>query len=126
MKIRRLIFIASLLVAAAIVVCVVLVFHWQHSKRVFKNLPNLVIAAQSYSRDHVSRGQPLPSSVSLRDLVGSGYVSAEDVRAFDGMDVTIYPMVGDAYPQSILVRVRMPDGVEIAAMADGSVQQLPK
>jgi hypothetical protein len=126
MKVRRLIFIASSLVAAAIVVSVVLVFHWNHSQRVFKHLPNLVIAAQSYSRDHVSRGQPMPSSVSIRDLVGSGYISAEEVRDFDGMDVTIYPMTSEAYPQSILIRVRMSDGVQIVAMADGSIQQLPK
>jgi len=42
------------------------------------------------------------------------------------MDVTISLDAGDAYPQSILIHVRMPDGTEIAAMADGSVQQLPK
>ena len=42
------------------------------------------------------------------------------------MDVTIYPMTSEAYPQSILIRVRMSDGVQIVAMADGSIQQLPK
>jgi hypothetical protein len=68
----------------------------------------------------------MPSSVSIRDLVGSGYISAEEVRDFDGMDVTIYPMTSEAYPQSILIRVRMSDGVQIVAMADGSIQQLPK
>ena len=77
-------------------------------------------------RDHVSRGQPLPASVTLRDLVGGGYISDDEVRSLEGADVTFYPTAGDCNPQVILVRVRMPDGVQIAAMADGSIQQLPR
>jgi Flp pilus assembly protein CpaB len=125
MKIRRLIVIAGLLVAVAVFISVALISHWQHSQT-FKYLPKVVLAAQTYSQDRIAHGQTLPASVSLRDLVASKYVSAEDVREFDGMDVTVYPTTNDADPQSILVRVRMPDGTQIAAMGDGSIQALPR
>ncbi|MGA3164011.1 MAG: hypothetical protein ABSD77_07445 [Verrucomicrobiota bacterium] len=126
MKFRRLILIASLLVIVAIVICVALVSYWEHSQPKFKDAPKLAAAVQAFSRDRAAHGQPLPTSVSLHELVGGGYIATNDVRAFDGMDVTISLDAGDAYPQSILIHVRMPDGTEIAAMADGSVQQLPK
>jgi len=125
MKIRRLIVIASLLVVVAELASWLFVSHWQHSEQTLKILPKLAAVEQSYVRDHVSRGQPLPAALTLRDLVSGGYISTDEVRSLDGADVTFYPTVTDATPQAILVRVRMPDGVEMAAMADGSVQQLP-
>lgn len=126
MKIRRLIFIAGSLLAAAVVVCAALVFHWQRSQPVFKDAPKIAAAVQAFSRDKTARGQPLPASVSLHELVSGGYIATNDVHAFDGMDVTISLTANDTYPQSILILVRMPDGTQIAAMADGSVQALAK
>jgi Flp pilus assembly protein CpaB len=141
MKIRRLVLAAGSLVVAAVVICVLIISYWHRRPpptsidspklilaiEALKNdPPKLVAAAQAFSRDQVSRGQPLPSAVMLRDLVTGRYISAEDVRVFDGMDVTIYPTVGDTNPQAILIRAQMPDGFQIATMADGSVQQLPK
>jgi hypothetical protein len=126
MNIRRLFLIAGALVVAAAVVCVALISHWQRSRPTFKNAAGLVAAAQAFSRDQAARGQPLPASVSLDELVNGGYVPTNEVRAFDGMDVTIYPTASDADPTAILVRVRMPDGTQIAVMGDASVQQLPK
>jgi hypothetical protein len=125
MKIRRLIIIAGSLVVAAIVICVALVSYWQRSQPAFKDAPKLVAAAQAFSRDQAARGQPVPASVSLHELTSGGYIATNDVRAFDGMDVTV-SLASETYPQSILIHVRMPDGTEIAAMADGSVQPLPK
>lgn len=58
--------------------------------------------------------------MSLRELVRGGYVAANDVRAFDGMDVIISLAADETRPQDILIRVRMPDGSVIAAFADGS------
>jgi len=49
MKIRRLIFIAGSLVAAAAVVCVALAYHWQRSQPVFKDGPKL--ASDAAHRD---------------------------------------------------------------------------
>jgi len=125
MKIRRLILIVGSLVAVAVFASWLLVSHWQRSEQTFKILPKLAVAEQHYVRDQVSRGNSLPASVTLRDLVSGGYVSADEVRSLDGADVTFYPAVTDATPQAILVRVRMPDGIQIAAFADGSIAQLP-
>jgi hypothetical protein len=125
MKKRRLILIAGLLVAVAVLVSAALVSHWQHLQT-FKNLPKVVLAAQTYWRDKVAHGEPLPASVSIQDLVASRYVSAEDVREFDGVDVTVYPMTNNPDPQSILIRVRLPDGTQTVALGGGSIQSLPK
>ena len=125
MKIRRLILIAALLMVVAALVSWLLVVHWEHSEQMFKILPKLAAAEQHYLRDLLSRGQPLPDTVTLRDLVSAGYISTDDVRSLDSADVTFYPTVTGANPGEILVRVRMSDGIETDAMADGSVQQAP-
>ena len=85
-------------------------------------LTSLVIAAQGYCRDHVSTKQAFPSTVSLQTLVESGYISARDVRAFDGMNVTIFPTDVDTYPQSKLIDVQLRDGRLVIALADGSIR----
>ena len=74
MKIRRLILIASSLVAVAALASWLLVVHWQHSEQTFKILPKLAAAEQRYAQEHVSQGQPLPTSVTLQDLVSAGYM----------------------------------------------------
>jgi hypothetical protein len=117
-----------MLIIMTITICGVLLMHRQQTQpaqaqSLLKDVTGLTLAAQSYSRDHVSRGQPLPSSISLQDLVNSGYISAADIRAFDGMIVTIYPIDVDTYPQSVLIRMQLSDGRQITAMADGSIQQ---
>jgi hypothetical protein len=128
MKIRRLILITGSLLAAAVVVCTTLVIHWQRSQPVFKDAPKLAAAVQAFARDRAGRGQPLPASISLRDLVSGGYIATNDVHAFDGMDVTISLAASlaalDADPQSILIHVRMPDGTHIVLLGDGSIQQV--
>jgi len=125
MKIRRLIVIFGFLIVVAALVSVALISHWQRSQT-FKGLPRLAAAEQRYLRDHVSRGQPEPASVTLRDLVSNGYISTNDVRAFEGMEVIFYPTASNNDPQAILVRVRISDGSQVVMLADGSVQQLEK
>jgi len=80
--------------------------------------------AGAFSRDLIACGQPLPPTVSLRELVSGAYIAAGDLRAFDGMDVPISLTAGEARPREILIRVRMPDGRVAALLADGSVQGL--
>jgi hypothetical protein len=125
MKIRRLILIIGSLVLVAALASWLLVSHWQHSQS-FKSLSKLTAAMQTYSHDQVSHGRPLPSSVTLQDLVGGGYVSTNEVRDLDGADVTFYPTVSESDPQAVLVRVRMPDGSQTVALSDGSVQSLSR
>ena len=125
MKIPRLILITGLLVAVAALASWLLISRWQHSLS-FKSLPKLSVAMRSYSHDQVSRGRPLPSSVTLQDLVGGGYVSADEVRDLGGADVTFYPAISESDPQAVLVRVRMPNGSQMVALADGSVQSVSR
>jgi hypothetical protein len=118
------------LLAAVVVVCVALIFHWQRSQPVFKDAPKLAAAVHAFARDRAARGQPLPTSISLRELVNGDYIATNDVHAFDGMDVTISlaPSLAalDADPESILIHVRMPDGAQIVLLGDGSIQQVSK
>jgi len=93
---------------------------------VLKDAAKLVAAVRAFSRDKTAAGQALPTSVSLRELIGGGYIAASEVRAFDGMEVAISLAVDETRPQEILIRVRLPDGRVIASLADGSAQQLPR
>ena len=111
-----------LIVAAALLVGAIMIFHWHYSRTRINSSARLAMAVESYSRDYVSRGQRLPSSVTLQGLINGGYISAGEVRAFDGLEVTMYP-TASTDPQAILVRVRMPDGVLYVTRADGSTRQ---
>ena len=121
MKTQRLIAYIASAIAVAIIVCVALTTYWKRKQPVFKDAPKLVAAMQALSSDLTVRGQPFPATVSLRELVGGGYIAAGDVRAFDGMDVTISLTANETHPQEILIRVRLPDGSVTALLADGSI-----
>ena len=84
--------------------------------------PKIMAAAQSYAHDLRAHGQVVPATVSLHDLIANALLRPEDVSGFSGMEVSISLTVTEANPQDVLMRVRMPDGSEILAMADGSVQ----
>lgn len=92
----------------------------------FNGLPKLVAAMKNYSRDHISRGQPLPVSVTFQDLVSGGYISTNDVRDIGGMDTTFYLMANYRDPKAVLAKWRMPDGTQMIVLADGNVQKLPR
>src|SRR6267142_808689 len=125
-KIKRYAILA--LVGFATVIAISLAFdtYWQRKQPVFKNAPQLISALQAFAHDRVARNQPLPPSVSLPDLVAGGYLTTNDVRAFQGMEISFSTSADDTYPQSILAVARTPDGNEIVLLADGSVQQHAK
>lgn len=124
MNIRRIFIILGSAIAVAVVVGVAVTNYWMQRQPVFKDAPRLASAMQAFSKDLTSRGQPLPATVSLRELIRGGYIAASDVRAFEGMDVTISLKANETKPQEILMRVRLPDGSVTALLADGSVQGL--
>lgn len=111
-----------LITVAVLMVIAALYFHWQHTRMRVNSSVRLAMVVESYSRDYVSRGQRLPSSVTFQDLVNGGYISAREVRVFNGMEVKMYPTVSTD-PRTILVRVRRPDGTQYVTMVDGSVRQ---
>jgi hypothetical protein len=92
----------------------------------FQDAPKLISGIRTYVSDHKSHGQPMPAKISLQDLVDGGYVSAADVRAFDGMEVTISLGPDQINSKQVLMRARLLDGSVTALMADGSVESVPK
>ncbi|MGD0744839.1 MAG: hypothetical protein ABSA45_06760 [Verrucomicrobiota bacterium] len=88
--------------------------------------PKILAAAQAYAHDLQARGSVVPASVALQDLVSKGLLNPADVSGFAGMEVTISLTASDRRPQDILMRVRMHDGSQMVALADGSVLEVPR
>jgi|KBSSwiStaDraftv2_1062776.scaffolds.fasta_scaffold119103_2 hypothetical protein len=84
----------------------------------------IIEAVQGFCRDQRTTGKAIPENIALRELVASGYLKAGDVRAFDGIEVTIYTTGDETRPQSVLIRARLPDGTEMLGLADGSTAQV--
>jgi hypothetical protein len=59
----------------------------------------------------------------LDGLVRLGYLKSKDARAFAGVKIVFHGDADETHPQRILVETAMPDGILIAVMGDGSVQQ---
>ena len=126
MKIRRLLIIVCAGVAICVIVALVDSAYWERKQTPFQNAPKLISALQGFSRDQIARGQRLPPEISLRDLLRAGYLATNDVRAFEGMEVTFSTGVDESHPEMILAWARTPDGQFICALADGSVQQVSR
>jgi hypothetical protein len=62
-------------------------------------------------------------AVSLSELVNRGYISSNNVHAFDGLETRVWLAANPGMPQSVLISARLPDGSVSAVLADGSVQQ---
>jgi hypothetical protein len=90
----------------------------------FQDLPGLLSAIQAFARDTTNRGQPLPQSLSLHELVSRGYISSNSIRAFEGMEARVWLRANPTLTSSeVLMSARLPDGRVCAALADGSVQE---
>ena len=92
---------------------------------VLRDPGKLLAAARSYARDRSHHGGTPPPEVSLSELVATGYVSPGDVAAFAGMEAAISLNTEEEQPQSIRFWARGQDGITIALLGDGSIQQLP-
>ena len=96
---------------------------WQGKQNTFENAPDLFAAVRAFSHDREAHGQ-VPPEVSLQDLLKGGYLLSNDVKAFNGFEVTFSTRYDNNNPQLILARAVAPDGHSICLLADGSVQQL--
>lgn len=83
-------------------------------------------AAEAYARDFRARGQPMPATVELQDLLAKGWLQADDAKGFAGMQVTISLTVDESHPRDVMMRVQMQDGSEVVALADGSVMSVAR
>lgn len=81
-------------------------------------------AALAYRDRLTAQGAPIPEAVTLEDLTAAGMLQPDEVKGFAGMQVTVALNVDVKMPRAIIMRVRMPDGKEMAALGDGSVQEL--
>jgi hypothetical protein len=86
----------------------------------------IVTAAQAFTRTLRAASQPIPQSVRLEELAARGFLKAEDVAAFRGLDATVLLTSAHAGPQTILMRVHFQDGTDLLLLADGSVQTVAR
>jgi len=86
----------------------------------------LGMALVKYVGDYRSRGKPLPLSVTIDDLVQSGYLQPADARIFKGVSIVVFGAADETTSQNLLVAALLPDGNIVAVMADGSVQHITR
>jgi hypothetical protein len=114
--------IISVMTALLTAVGVLLFFDRQQPDPGHLDVSKLFRAIQAYAASHPTNGLPLPATVSLEELIRRGLIQEADVSVFRGMDVQISLTADETRPADVLARARLPDGVEIVALADGSVQ----
>ena len=124
MSTRRLILYLVLAVAIAVAGFLGITAYSTRQPPVFENSAKLIAAMQAFARDHETLGKPLPSTVTIRELVDGGYLKATDVRVFEGMEVSLSFTADETRPQEIMVSARLPDGTIHCLMADGSALQV--
>jgi prepilin-type processing-associated H-X9-DG protein len=122
MKRNRLLIFAGSAFALVVAAIWAVTIYWERHQPIFKDADKLMAAMAAYSRDLTNKGQAVPATVALNELVSRGYISSNSVRAFEGMEVTIWLNVDDAYPPAALIAVLLPNGMANVALADGSVQ----
>lgn len=88
------------------------------------NLARVLAASERYRAELEAAGQPVPDTVSLGALLERGWLRAEDIPGFAGLEVEVALRPDPARPQDVLMRARFPDGDELVALADGSVQRV--
>ena len=98
--------------------------YFERKQPAFENGPKLISALQAFVGDLAARKEPIPQTVSLRELIRCGYIAPNDVHAFDGMELTISLTADETRPQEILARVRLPDGSIHVLLGDGSALQV--
>jgi hypothetical protein len=97
--------------------------YWERKNPMVQNAPRLMAALRSFSRDEILHGHPMPSEISMFDLVSRGYLATNDLATFEGKNVVFFTVYNEGSAQSILASV--PDGQDqfTCLLTDGSVQQ---
>ena len=79
-------------------------------------------AAQTYTRELKRQGRAIPESVNLKELIARGLLQTSDATGFAGSEVTVSLTANLNDPNAVLMIARFPDGQELLAMGDGSIQ----
>jgi len=120
---RRILALAGTALVVVVAVLVALSAYWERKQPVFTNASKLMAALQAFSHDKATNGPQLHGEISLQELVAGGYLTTNDVAAFDGMDVTFFAGASDASPPLIpaVARQRADDRQVTCLLSDGSV-----
>jgi hypothetical protein len=122
MKMKRLALVTILIAAPAITTAYLLLAPAPPKPSL--NVSKLVEAVAAFAREQRAKGRPQPETVSLRQLLAKGYLQTNEVRAFDGVELTLGLTADETNPNSILAQAKMPDGAVLQLLGDGSAQQL--
>jgi hypothetical protein len=89
------------------------------------NGPKIIAAARDYGRALKQAHSPIPQSVPLQTLIDQGLLQPADVGSFQGLDANISLTSSSDSAHTILMRVHMPDGLDLVLLGDGSAQEVP-
>jgi hypothetical protein len=124
--VRRMTIAVAAAVAFMVAAALVYVFLVSKESSAKFNGAAIVAAARSYTRDLQARKEPVPKSVTLEDLAAHHFLKPEEIAAFRGMNATVTLTSTKSSPQTVLMRVHLPEGGDVVLLADGSVQQVPR
>lgn len=116
---------------AVLIAAVLLIAGWflispSPQSRWIKDLPTLADGVKRYSHYRVWLGRTLTPTVALQDLADGGYISPRIAREYNDAPVTLYPNSNESDTTAVLVRLKLSDGSQFIALADGTVQSAPK
>ena len=120
MRLRRVLIIAGLLIVLAFVVWIGMTAHWNMQQPKPQDFTRLVRAMQEFSRDKTAAGQEPPATVSIPDLIATGYLPANDAKVFADMDVSMTRTRDAEGPETISIRIRLPDGSVVTQAMGGA------
>jgi hypothetical protein len=103
-------------------------WEWIQTVRALRGLPRERVdsAVEAFVRAQKEKGQTVSDTVSLRELVASGYLRVDESAPFGGMDVTFGVGVDVTFPQQIVARVPLRSGSVAVELADGSILQVTR
>jgi hypothetical protein len=78
-------------------------------------------AIQSFVRAQKAQGRSVTETVSLRELIASGFLRAEEAAPFGSADATFAVSVDETNPDAIIARVPLSSGLVVVESADGSI-----
>jgi hypothetical protein len=100
---------------------------WNRAVQALSGLPRERInsAVEAFTRAQKTQGYSVSNTVPLRELIAGGFLRADEVAPFGGMDVTFGVAVDDeTQPERIIARVPLRNGAVAVRLGDGSVQMV--
>jgi hypothetical protein len=110
--------------ATGLILVVALAFTFIGARPEPVNAPAIVAAAQAYTHALRLQKLPVPSTVSLQELIDRHFLRPKDAGSLAGMDAAISLTAGKVTPRTPLILVHNKDGTDLVLLADGSTQEL--